>query len=492
MRIPAITIPIPVLSSRTKHLIHCLLLCCIILVFEARLAWSSSEDSEKPEEEQEFDPVERYGILLTCLLYLIRCLALLSLPQVCFNFMGLTLFNAFPDRVRLKSPVSQAPFLCIRTVTRGDFPDLVCHNVQRNMDTCLTVGVENFLMEVVTDKPVTGLPVNARIRQLVVPSDYQTRTGARFKARALQFALEEENNLLGDKDWIVHLDEETILTEDVVRGIVNFVSRGKHEFGQGLITYANEEIVNWLTTLADSFRVSDDMGKIRMQLSIFHRPLFGWKGSFVVSKFSAERDVSYDHGLDGSVAEDCFFSMIAYAKGYTFDWIDGGMWEKSPFTVSDFVQQRKRWLQGIFLVVHSSDIPLVNKLFLGLSLYAWMTVPLSTSNILLTSLFPLPTKSFVLLNVLFAFVAAVNIYMYVFGVLKSFSVARIGVLKFTACVFASLLTIPFNILIENIAVVWGVFGQKHKFYVVDKRINGGKRMDEEEDKVHLMSPENIV
>ena len=32
---------------------------------------------------------------------------------------------------------------------------------------------------------------------------------------------------------------------------------GKHEFGQGLITYANEEIVNWVTTLADSFRVAE-------------------------------------------------------------------------------------------------------------------------------------------------------------------------------------------------------------------------------------------
>lgn len=48
--------------------------------------------------------------------------------------------------------------------------------------------------------------------------------------------------------------------------------------------YANENVVNWLTTLADSFRVSDDMGKLRLQFKMFHKPLFGWKGSYVVTQ----------------------------------------------------------------------------------------------------------------------------------------------------------------------------------------------------------------
>lgn len=72
----------------------------------------------------------------------------------------------------------------------------------------------------------------------------------------------------------------------------------------------------------------------------------------------AEREVTFDNGPDGSVAEDCFFAMKAYSLGYTFDFIEGEMWEKSPFTLWDFVQQRKRWLQGILLVVHSKQIPL--------------------------------------------------------------------------------------------------------------------------------------
>jgi egghead protein (zeste-white 4 protein) len=32
--------------------------------------------------------------------------------------------------------------------------------------------------------------------------------------------------------------------------------------------------------------VADDLGKLRFQFSYFHRPLFGWKGSYVVTQVS--------------------------------------------------------------------------------------------------------------------------------------------------------------------------------------------------------------
>lgn len=183
-----------------------------------------------------------------------------------------------------------APFICIRVVTRGDYADLVKANVLRNMSTCLDTGLENFLIEVVTDKAL-NLSNHRRIREVVVPKDYQTKSGALFKSRALQYCLEDSVNVLNNNDWIVHLDEETLLTENSVRGIINFVLDGKHPFGQGLITYANENVINWLTTLADSFRVSDDMGKLRLQFKMFHKPFFSWKGSYVVTQVSHSLEI---------------------------------------------------------------------------------------------------------------------------------------------------------------------------------------------------------
>ncbi|XP_076277361.1 beta-1,4-mannosyltransferase egh isoform X2 [Lasioglossum baleicum] len=451
------------LNGISKHILHCFLLFIVILTFEL-ISGGVCWDSDKY---VDLDPWVQYGFIGAFTLYLLRTLTFLSLPQVLFNFVGLTIYNAFPDKVILKGSPLLAPFICIRVVTRGDYPLLVQKNVKRNLNKCIESGLENFQIEVVSDKPI-GLCPHRRIREVVVPPNYRTSSGALFKARALQYCLENSVNELVDNDWIVHLDEETLLTENSIFGILNFILDGKHQFGQGLITYANEDVVNWITTLADSFRVADDMGKLRLQFTMFNKPYFSMKGSYVVTQMVAERNVSFNNGLDGSVAEDCFFAMKAFTQGYTFNFVEGEMWEKSPFTLWDFVQQRKRWLQGILLVVHSKAIPFSKKVLLGISCYSWVTLPLTTSNVILAGIYPITCPAIV--NFLCAFIAAVNIYMYIFGVVKSFSLHRFGIIRFVLCICGALSTIPFNLVIENIAVIWGLFGKKHKFYVVNKQL----------------------
>lgn len=441
----------------SKHVAHVTVFLLVVLLFQVG---ASGLWGEQP-------ATIAYPPLVTLLLQLLRVLPLLALPQATFNFLGLICFNAFPERAKLKGSPLLAPFICMRVVTRGDYPDLVRQNVQRNLTTALRVGLEKFIIEVVTDKRI-DLPENQRIRQVVVPSSYRPKSGALFKARALQYCLEEDVNILSDNDWIVHLDEETLVTEASIRGILNFVIEGRHQFGQGLITYANEHIQNWFTTLADSFRVSDDMGKLRFQMKVFHKPLCGWKGSYVVTQVDAERRVTFDHGPDGSVAEDNFFGMVAMRDGYSFDFIEGEMWEKSPFTIYDFLQQRKRWLQGILLVVHSRQIPVSTKWLLGVSLYSWVTMPLAFFSIFLSAFFPVPVHT--LINIAAAFVGGTNFYMYIFGVIKSFRVDRVGWLRMIMYVVVALVTMPFNFLVENLAVLLGLIGNKHKFYIVNKLI----------------------
>jgi egghead protein (zeste-white 4 protein) len=58
----------------------------------------------------------------------------------------------------------------------------------------------------------------------------------------VNFSFESQVNRLNDDDWVVHLDEETVLTASSVKGIINFVCNGKHKFGQGLITYAHGKV----------------------------------------------------------------------------------------------------------------------------------------------------------------------------------------------------------------------------------------------------------
>lgn len=276
------------LRSTTKHVWHCCMMITVVVIFEYASGVFRWED--EPEKEQQ-DAWSRYGYVGATTLYILRLLTFLSLPQVTFNFVGLTLYNAFPDKVELKGSPLLAPFICIRVVTRGDYPQLVRNNVARNLSKCAEAGLENFQIEVVSDKPME-LASHRRLRQVVVPPSYKTSSGALFKARALQYCLENSVNELAGHDWIVHLDEETLLTDNSIRGILNFVLDGKHQFGQGLITYANEDVVNWITTLADSFRVADDMGKLRLQFRMFHKPLFSMKGSYVVSQVCRHRRFS--------------------------------------------------------------------------------------------------------------------------------------------------------------------------------------------------------
>lgn len=61
--------------------------------------------------------------------------------------------------------------------------------------------------------------------------------------------------------------------------------------------------------------------------------------------------------------------------------------------------------------------------------------------------------------------------MYIFGVVKSFSHKyRNSLLRLAMYLAGALMTIPFNILIENAAVLVGMFGRKDQFYIVNKDI----------------------
>lgn len=172
-------------------------------------------------------------------------------------------------------------------------------------------------------------------------------------------------------------------------------------------------------------------------------------------------------------------------KKYTFSFIDGEMWEKSPFTLWDFIQQRKRWVQGISLVVHAPEIPWRYKFWLAMSLYAWMTMPLSLSNVVLGIVFPIQIPLW--LNILCSFVASVNIYMYIFGSIKSLSLYRLGFWRFAFCLIGTVLVIVVSMVLENIAVLLGVFCSKKKFYIVKKDAEDPKFGIKERDGVDILS-----
>ena len=292
---------------------------------------------------------EKQFIVLDLLSYFKGALVWLSLPFTLLNMVGIILLNPFSEPPK-HAIGEDMPFICFRVVTKGMFPKLVKDTTFRNLEVCSRVGLKNFIFEIATDQTVS-IGKHQDIRETVVPEQYQTTNNALYKARALQWSLEPAVNILSNDDWIVHLDEETKLTDDVIHGIADFITKSSADIGQGVTVYADDIIENWLTTLADGLRVAFDYGVMRFGLQVLKRPIFGFKGSFIVSNVKAEIDVGFDYGPKESIAEDLRFALTACHKGYKFDFVQGIMVEKSTFSFLDFIKQRKRWFVGHFHVL---------------------------------------------------------------------------------------------------------------------------------------------
>lgn len=447
-----------------QNLLHIL---TISLLFAIILIFLTVTGGIGPDRLAGFDPVLEYNWTATVILYTLRFLTFIPIPQAIFNFLGLVCFDTHPVTPKLKSSTFFGPFICFRVVTRGTFPELIKKNVQRNIEMCSRIGLDNYIIEVVTDNPL-NLPKSPRVREVIVPNHYVTTNQTRYKARALNYCLEQTVNMLADNDWIVHLDEETLLTESSVIGIVNFVNEGKYNLGQGVITYANEEIVNWITTLADLIRVGMDYGMIRFCLKFLHRPVFSWKGSFIVVNVAVEKEITFDFGEEGCLAEDCFFALTAWKEGHSFGFVEGEMWEKSTFTVLDYIYQRKRWVQGIHNVFLSSRIPLRYKCGIGIMLLSWFSMPLTVLNIVLVPLFPLPMWRSV--NIMCGFMGAVMLFLFIFGAIKSFSPRRLGWAKYICLCFMPICILPISMMLETTGVVCALKTRKiNNFHIVNKQ-----------------------
>ena len=66
---------------------------------------------------------------------------------------------------------------------------------------------------------------------------------------------------------------------------------------------------------------------------------------------------------------------------------------------------------------------------------------------------------------------AVAIYMGIYGILRSFNVREIGWLKFLFLIGAQLAIIPIKIVLELIAIMWGLCSSKDHFFVVNKYLS---------------------
>lgn len=405
---------------------------------------------------------------------LLKLAWLVPLPYALVNFYGYFRCPVF----RQPPPTPTYPPLPIRLyfryVTRGNNPNLIQENVSAAYAILSqTLANGEWMIEVVTDIwfPLDEA-VDPRVRVIVVPPAYRPPQGAKYKARALQYALEAST--AHPDDWIIHLDEETRFDAQTVRAIHAFVAEQRFQLaqgeqpypaiGQGAIMYGRGRVVNWVTTLADSIRVADDLGRFRLQFE-HGKALFGLHGSFIVINHAVERLIGFDHGAAGSITEDSYFALVAQQLGIRFKFLPAFMYERSPFTIRDFIQQRRRWFGGLWLCVRAGAMSFKVRAVLGLFMLMWSLswlCPLVTVvNLLYPTGTPLP------LSLLAGLTFIYNVSMYVLGFLVTYH-PQDGRRRFVQLLILQVLLIPFFSLMEGAAVIYGLIKPPAGFFIVQK------------------------
>ncbi|KAI8929201.1 glycosyl transferase family group 2-domain-containing protein [Entophlyctis helioformis] len=263
---------------------------------------------------------------------------ILPLPYTLICFFGLILPFRTPKFLYDDSlPKRRIDNLYILTVTKGDNRDAVyrswnAHKHLERLHPCVRVHV-------LTDEPYFFENINC----YTCPKAFRT-DNSKYKARALEWY--RQTMRYTEHDWVLHLDEESVIDDESVKAILEFIwYEHEYHWGQGVILYNQYKFwTNWFFTVADAIRVGDDLSRFQLQYSYFHAPVFGAHGSFLLMNGAVENAVTWDLG---SLTEDYQFATHSWELGYRCGKIPGLVREQSPMDLIGFMKQRRRWYVGI-------------------------------------------------------------------------------------------------------------------------------------------------
>jgi hypothetical protein len=263
---------------------------------------------------------------------------LVPIPYTLICFFGLALPLRTPKFVtRDRQKARRVDNLYILTVTKGENKEAVmrswkAHRHLEELDPCIRVHI-------LCDEPNYFEDINC----FACPKNFTTRN-SKYKARALEWY--RQTMKYTEYDWILHLDEESVIDDKSVERVLDFVKyETDYQWGQGVILYNQYRYwKNWFFTVADAIRVSDDLARFHLQYTYFHKPIFGAHGSFLLTNGQVENSVTWDLG---SLTEDYQFAVHAWDKGYKCGAVSGFVREQSPIDFVGFMKQRRRWYVGI-------------------------------------------------------------------------------------------------------------------------------------------------
>ena len=192
-----------------------------------------------------------------------------------------------------------------------------------------------------------------KVSALVLPSEYSTPNETKMKARGLHYATvrrREGWNFVSGKTFIVHYDEESVMTPDELRKLVLVLASTDKKILEGPIYYPLE--YTDASVICRGMEANRPVGCFECRHVMEKGMPLHLHGSNLVVEEQFENQLGWDIGtLDGQplIAEDYVFGMSAFLLGgsQAFGWHGCVMLEQPPFSVKSAYKQRHRWVTGV-------------------------------------------------------------------------------------------------------------------------------------------------
>lgn len=370
--------------------------------------------------------------------------------------------------------------VAFRIVSRGTNATALADTVAAIREAMGQRPLFAYRIEVVTDQFVE-LPAGRDLMAYVVPRDYVTPNGSRYKAKALHYLSAFSD--LPDEAWVFHCDEESHVTAGLVGGIRDAVAEEEERvlagltprIGQGCILYWRNLRTHPLLTLADSLRTGDDVTRFFAQFRT-GALMCGMHGSFILVRADIERSVSFDVGPEGSITEDAWWAYAQAYQGREFRWVDGYLIEQSPEHWIDFVKQRRRWYSGLWKVCLYGHSPFLPRAALMAFLGGWLLSAIGGIYTILNLVtgYVTPTVP----RVLGAVVMAWYVNTYLTGLWLNLrgmpADIRPSPARRLALSAAQIALLPVFGILEGVGVLYAMARPERGFHVVKKSGSGGE------------------
>jgi hypothetical protein len=215
-------------------------------------------------------------------------------------------------------------------------------------------------VELVTESEEQGrymrgvfLESDLRVETLVVPASYQTPESTQLKARGLHYAVEQRRagwNQTGGKTFIVHYDEESVMTPTELRKLFSCLAQTDRKILEGPIYYPLEYMN--ASALCRAMEANRPIGCYECRQVMESGVPLHLHGSNLVIEEALENEIGWDIGRldqDALIAEDYVFGTNAFVKygKEIFGWHGCVMLEQPPFSVKSAFKQRYRWIFGV-------------------------------------------------------------------------------------------------------------------------------------------------